>query len=355
MAYHNPADLRSFVNVSNTDPKLGVERNWAHLGPSFWFELGLLFVVSIGLLVSFLCESRLGRLFGFLGITALNVARPFCWRAKARTDLVRFPGAAGHRGPDGISAAIDPKPLTFGGQTLNACLLLFAVLLICTAVGSLWCYQDPEMSGLVLGAGFLFSVVVVALTCVMAGLYHDGIKSRSVLIGSLLLAASVFGGFLFFREVGAIEASLMNCERIRLRSPEVGISVRNGKGGFEQCHYATHGDDAYLVVGSGPKTGAGSRYRAYPVAKGPHHFALGEDGLSVGVLTEINRDDRAFMEWFSLIKTNGVWSIRTGGAPASYVRMCPQTWKPCGKWTERLGSELSVPYPVEKVPKLRWP
>lgn len=196
MAYHNPADPRSFVNVSNTDPKLGVERNWAHLGPRFWFELGLVLVVSIGLLVSFLCESRLGKLLGFLGIFALNVARPFCWRAMARADLVRFPGAVGHRGPDGVSAAFDPKPLTFGGQTLNACLLLFAVLLICTAIGSLWCYQDPEMSGLVLGAGFLFSVVVIALTCVIAGLYHDGIMSRTVLIGSLLLVASVFRWFL---------------------------------------------------------------------------------------------------------------------------------------------------------------
>lgn len=345
MAYHNPADPRSFVNVSNTDPKLGVERNSAHLGLSFWFELGLLLVVSIGLLVSFLCESRLGKLLGSLGIFALNVSRPFCWRAKARADLVRFPGAAGHRGPDGVSAAFDPKPQTFGGQTLNACLLLFAVLLICTAVGSLWCYQDPEMSGLVLGAGFLFSVVVVALTCVIAGLYHDGIKSRTVLIGSLLLVASVFGGFFLYREVGAIEASLMNGEGIRLRSLEAGFhQVPNGEGGFEQCYYASRGDDAYLVVGSGPKTGAESRYRAYPVVKGPHLFESCESGLRVGVLTEINRDDRAFMEWSTLIYTNGAWSIRTGGAPAWDVRMCPRTLETLRKMdgAARLGAVGSL-------------
>ena len=326
MAYHNPADPRSFVNVSNTDPKLGVERNWAHLGPGFWFELGLVLVVSIGLLVSYLYESRLGKLFGFLGIVALNVARLFCLPAMARADLVRFPGAAGHRGPDGISAAIDSKPRTFGGQTLNACLLIFAVLLICTAFGSLMFCHDAEMSGFVLGWGFLFSVVVVALTCVIVGLYHDGIRSRTVLVGSLLLAASVFGGFLLVREVGAIEASLMNCERIRLRSPEVGIQVPNGKGGVEQCYYATYGDDAYLVVGSGPKTGSVlCRYRAFPVVKGPHYFESCEGGLRVGVLTEINRDNHAFMEWSTLIKTNGLWSIRTGGAPVSHVRTCPRT------------------------------
>lgn len=335
--YKNPTDPRSFVYVSNTDPKLGVERNWAHPGIRFWVVSSVLLLACALLVVSWLVHDRILPLVGQLLIFLTCIVQAVNQRGWANADLARYPGAPGHRGSDGVSAAEEPEPMTFARQLQKTCVLVGTGLIIMFSIGTLVfsCDHNLEATGMFFGFGLMFTSAIVGLICIVSGLYYAGFKCVrfiSFYVGLLLLAFAVLVSVVMYREKTGLDARLMNGEETVLRNASDSYLVLDEKGDCraEVC-VATHGKDAYLAVKRGKVWyGGKDLYTAFPICRG--HFRIQEhaNGLYCGVLTitaEKYNVAEGVMDWYSLYNTNGVWWIRTCRPPDQDARYCLESLK----------------------------